>query len=182
MTAPAASLGSRTFPIRGPSPRSRLRTHLLLLALLGAAAAVAAIFDGGMGRGMLLGWLVAAPVIELFAVGARRSRLVVDADAMHLHAPLARQSIRWGSVRAGDARLVDLARERDLRPRWRQMGLGFVDWGSGWFSLRGGRDALVAASYDAPAVLVPWGTRSLLLVTPEDAPGFLEEVRRRAAS
>lgn len=179
MTAAAAT--GHTFRIRGPSVRSRVLTHLLVGGLLLAGVAVASLLDAGAGVGLVAGWLLAAVILEVFAARAARSRVELDDAGLRLHAPLATQVIRWEALHAGEVRRVDLDRERDLRPRWRQMGLGFVGWGSGWFSLRGGRDALVAASYDLPAVLVPWGSRSLLLITPEHPDAFVEEVRRRAA-
>lgn len=175
--------GARAFAIVGPSPRSRLHTQLVALAIIAAVAAVvaAALADREAGLATLGAALVTVPLLAHFAARAARSRVVLDDEALRLEAPLATQAIPWRDLHVGGARVVDLAREPDLRPRWRLMGLGLVGWGSGWFSLRGGRDALVAAAYDAPAVLLPWGRGSLLLLTPQDPRDFLQDVRRRAA-
>ena len=181
MTAAPHSTGeARIFALRPPPPGTRLRTFGLIALVIVPVTVIVALREPIVWLAGLLPLLLVAGILETVMRRAARGRILVDTAGIKLEAPLATDVIPWRSLHVGEARIVDLRVERDLAPRWRQIGVGMMGYRSGMFRLRGGRDALVAMADRAPVVAVPWGKRSLLLLTPDDPDGFLEELRARA--
>jgi hypothetical protein len=179
--AARAATGERAFALRPPPRGARLRTFAVLAVVLVPVTVV--LLMAGDRRALpvvLVPWALTFGIMEFFVRRAARGRVVLDDTGLRLEAPLATDVIRWSSMRAGEARVVDLAREPELAPHRRQVGLGLAGYHSGMFRLRDGSGALVAVADGAPAVLVPWGRQSRLLVTPEDPEAFLAELRARA--
>lgn len=181
MTATRTAAPEAVFPLREPPPGTLFRTFgLVALILVPVVVIVTVTEPRALPLAALLPLGLVATVLYVSLRKARTASARVTDAGLVLQAPLARDTIPWHALHVEQARIVDLAAERDLQPRWRQMGLGMVGWRSGYFSLRGGHDALVAIASGAPTVAIPRGARSMILLTPRDPERFLAELRRRA--
>jgi hypothetical protein len=119
-------------------------------------------------------------VVVLLAVslrGAQASRFAVLGDGLQLRGDLYGRTIRLNQLRLDSARRVDLARETQLRPRWKRVGTGLPGYQAGWFRLRNGEKALLYLTDRSKAVYIPTAAGFSLLLSPADPDGFLAALR-----
>ncbi|HEX7122854.1 MAG TPA: hypothetical protein VF178_10830, partial [Gemmatimonadaceae bacterium] len=81
----------------------------------------------------------------LFATvaGSRSARFEVSSEGLRLRGDLYGRLIPWSELRVEEARRVDFAQERGLRPSWRTMGTALPGYQAGWFRLVNRQKALL---------------------------------------
>jgi hypothetical protein len=86
----------------------------------------------------------------------------------------------WGALHLEQARVVDLRREPDFRPRRRRAGTALPGYQSGWFRLANGQRALLFVTAWHRVLYVPTSAGYALLLSPQDPEAMLDALRRRA--
>jgi hypothetical protein len=125
--------------------------------------------------------LAAAATLVVAALGPTRARYELSPAGIALRGDVyGRRLIPAAELRGGSARMVDLAREPDLAPRWRTLGTGLPGYKAGWFRLKNGEKALVSLTDPHHAVYVPTTRGYALLVSPARPDSFLAAIRRVA--
>jgi hypothetical protein len=134
---------------------------------------------------------VLAPVLALLAgavglLGAagyasQRAQFVLSDAGLDFRGDIYGRRVPWAALRVTEARIVDLARDADLRPRSRRLGTGLPGYAAGWFRLRNGEKALLYLTARQPVLYLPTTAGYSLLLSPLDPEGMLAELRRRAA-
>ncbi len=125
--------------------------------------------------------LAAAVTLAMTALGPKRARYELSPDGIAFRGDMyGRGLIPAGELRGGSARIVDLARDPDLAPRWRTLGTGLPGYKAGWFRLKNGEKALVSLTDTHRAVYVPTTRGYALLVSPAHPDSFLAAIRRVA--
>jgi len=125
--------------------------------------------------------LAATVMLVVTALGPSRARYELSPAGIAFRGDIyGRRLIPAAELRGGAARIVDLAREPDLAPRWRTLGTGLPGYKAGWFRLKNGEKALVSLTDPHRAVYVPTSKGYALLVSPAQPDGFLAAIRRVA--
>jgi hypothetical protein len=88
--------------------------------------------------------------------------------------------VPWAALRVQEARVVDLSREADLRPRSRRWGTGLPGYAAGWFRLRNGERALLYVTAWSRVLYVPTSAGYVLLLSPQHPDEMLADLRHRA--
>ncbi|HEX6643517.1 MAG TPA: PH domain-containing protein [Gemmatimonadales bacterium] len=126
--------------------------------------------------GLVLLTVLAILLSSLYS--SRGARFDVSPDGLRLRGDLYGRTIPAMSLRAGEARRVNLEAEAELRPKWRTLGTGLPGYQAGWFRLRDGQKALVYLTDRSRAVYVPTTEGYGLLLSPEHPDRFLAAVQR----
>jgi hypothetical protein len=116
-------------------------------------------------------------VLALTLVSSRTARFEVSEDGLRLRGDLWGRFISASALVTDSARRIDFSESPDLLPGRRTMGTGLPGYQAGWFRLKGGQTALVYLTDRSKAVLVPTKDNYLLLLSPDDPPGFLRALR-----
>jgi hypothetical protein len=131
-------------------------------------------------------WLLIPVIVILLAAiallatslrGAHASRFEIRADGLRLEGDLYGRLLPKAQLRVDLARRVELAREEQLRPKWRRIGTALPGYQSGWFRLRNGEKALLYLTDRTRAVYIPTTAGYSLLLSPADPDGFLAQLR-----
>ena len=122
----------------------------------------------------------AAVMLAVTALGPTRARYELSSDGLTLRGDVyGRHPIPIADLRTGEARIVDLEREPDLRPRLRTLGTALPGYRAGWFRLRNGDKALLSLTDTRRAVYLPTTRGFVLLLSPESPDRFLASLRSR---
>ena len=121
--------------------------------------------------------LAVLAVLAVSLVGSRWSRFELSASGLRIRGDLYGRLLPAQSLRAAEARRVDLATTSELRPRLRTWGTGLPGYQSGWFRLANGEKALVYLTDRQRAVYVPTHEGYSLLLSPEEPDAFLNALR-----
>ena len=122
--------------------------------------------------------LAAATMLLITALGPKRARYELSPAGLALRGDIyGRRLIPAAELRGGSARIVDLAREPELAPRWRTMGTGLPGYKAGWFRLRSGEKALLSLTDTHRAVYVPTSRGFALLLSPSEPERFLRALQ-----
>lgn len=118
----------------------------------------------------------------LFATvaGSRSARFEVSSEGLRLRGDLYGRLIPWSELRVEEARRVDFAQERGLRPSWRTMGTALPGYQAGWFRLVNRQKALLYLTDRTKAVYIPTEKGYSLLLSPANPDAFLERLKRRS--
>jgi hypothetical protein len=128
--------------------------------------------------GIILLILLVVGIMMIATVrGSRTSRFELSDEGLRLRGDLYGRLIPATELRGGAARIVDLARERELEPRRRTVGTAFPGYRAGWFRLRNGEKALLYLTDTRHAVHVPTRRGYSLLLSPQQPERFLERLR-----
>lgn len=146
---------SQSFPIApaGAGP-------LIVLALVGA---------------VLIG---VSAAVGRSSVAARRARFEISDRSLILRGDWWGRSLPREALRTDDARVVNLAEERQLQPVRRTFGTGMPGYAGGWFRLRDGQRALLYLTDQTRAVYIPTTLGYSVLVSPRDPDGFVAALRQ----
>lgn len=104
-------------------------------------------------------------------------RIAVGPEGLRVHNPLFGREIPLSRIDAAGARRIDLAREPDLAPKWRTMGVGLPGYQLGWYRLQNGDKALLFVTRPGEVVYIPTRDDYALMVSPKDPEAFLASLR-----
>jgi len=119
-------------------------------------------------------------LLGLTAHGSQRARFVLSDAGLDFRGDIYGGRVPWAALRVQEARVVDLSREADLRPRSRRWGTGLPGYAAGWFRLRNGERALLYVTAWSRVLYVPTSTGYVLLLSPEHPDEMLADLRHRA--
>lgn len=128
-------------------------------------------------------FLVVVVVVVAVALGgalraSQSAVFEVSPEGLRLRGELLyRKWIPAGSLRGQAARVVDLARERDLAPRGRTFGTGLPGYGGGWFRLQGGEKALIYVTTRERVVYIPTTEGYSVLLSVDDPERMVARLR-----
>lgn len=108
--------------------------------------------------------------------GSRSATFEVTSEGLRVRGDLYGRLIPRSELRLDQARRVDLARERALRPKWRTMGTALPGYQAGWFRLHSGEKALLYLTDRSKVVYIPTTDGYSLLLSPQDPDGFLAQL------
>jgi hypothetical protein len=117
-------------------------------------------------------------VLALSVWGSRGARFEVSDGGLRLRGDLYGRFIPAASLRADEARRVDLNANPEFRPRLRTMGTGLPGYQSGWFRLANGESGLLYLTDRRKAVYVPTAFGYSLLISPDDPDAFVSALRQ----
>jgi len=119
-------------------------------------------------------------LLGMTAYGSQRERFVLSDAGLDFRGDIWGRRVPWPALHLEQARIVDLTREPDLRPRSRRAGTALPGYQAGWFRLRNGQRALVYVTAWNRVLYVPTSAGYALLLSPRDPEAMLGELRRRA--
>ncbi len=125
---------------------------------------------GGAALFCLLAWAVLAALLQ-------RHRLVLEEGCIEVATTFYRRRFALADLDLEAARVVDLGERPEYRPMLRTNGVGLPGFRSGWYRLRNGDKALVAAAGGQRLLWIPTRAGHDLLLQPEDPRAALERLR-----
>jgi Bacterial PH domain len=132
---------------------------------------------------LILPVLILGATISLVGLSIRGSRSAtfeVSPAGLQLRGDLYGRKLPAAKLRGGAARVVDLDRDRPLRPRSRTMGTAIPGYRSGWFRLSNGEKALLYVTDPRQVVYVPTRAGYSLLLSVDRPSEFVERLREVA--
>jgi hypothetical protein len=142
------------------------------------------LLKGVKGRAM---WLIIGLVLVVLAasatlllLSARTPRIAFSPQGLTVENSLFGRTIPTEVLKLAEARVVDLERSPELRPKWRTFGVGLPGNSQGWFRLHNGEKALVFIRSGKRAVRIPTTRGYSVLVEPEDPDAFLAALPKKA--
>jgi hypothetical protein len=112
--------------------------------------------------------------------GARNARFEVSDQGLRLRGDMYGRLIPPRDLRAAEARIVDLQRERDLRPRLRIFGTSVGSYRAGMFRLASGERSLLYVTDDRRVVYVPTRRDHSVMLSVDRPDQFIDALRRIA--
>ena len=122
---------------------------------------------------------VAIAAFAWFLSSSRRTRFELSSQGLRIRQTAYGRTIPAASLKAREARLLDLARDRDYQPRWRTNGLGLPDYQLGWFRLRNKTKALLFVTDRDRVVLLPTSEGYSVLMSVSEPERFLRTLQER---
>lgn len=129
---------------------------------------------------ILLTVLVPAVVMVITARGSVSSRVELSGTGLRLRGDFYGRFIPAEALRADEARIVNLATERDLSPVARTMGTGLPGYRAGWFRLRNGEKALLYVTDGSRVVYIPTNRGYSLLLSSQNPEHLVNRLREIA--
>jgi len=126
---------------------------------------------------LLLGALVA--LFAYLACSMNSVRFVISQQGFRIRAPLYGKTIPMAALDAQKVRILDLSKDQDYRPVWRNNGLGLQGYGMGWFTLKNNEKALIFLTSLSTVVYLPTTEGFSLLMSMEKAEEFVSELQRQ---
>jgi Bacterial PH domain len=120
--------------------------------------------------------------LSLTAYGSQRARFVLSDAGLDFRGDIYGGRVPWAALRVQEARIVDLSREAELRPRSRRWGTGLPGYAAGWFRLRNGERALLYVTAWSRVLYVPTSAGYVLVLSPQHPDEMLADLRHRADS
>jgi hypothetical protein len=134
-------------------------------------------------------WLIAAALVLIVvpmlllgyvAVSGRSTRYEISGNGLAIRGTMYGRTIAWEDLNVGEARVVDLATERELQPTLRTNGIGLPGYRAGWFRLRQPGKGLLFVTDRSKVVAIPTRLGYTLILSVSDPHAFLERVRQQA--
>ena len=122
-------------------------------------------------------------LVAFFAVfvhNSQATRFELSATGLRIRGGIYGRTIPLADLAADEAKVVDLAQERDLQLRVRTNGVGLPGYQAGWFRLRNGRKALAFVTDRQSAVQVPTRAGYVLLLSVTEPDEFVRALRQAA--
>lgn len=131
---------------------------------------------------VLIGALLLALLVLFAYVGtaSQRTRFELSSGGLAIRGTLYGRTLPWAALRVEDARVVDLAQDRALRPTLRTNGVGLPGYQAGWFSLGSSGRGLLFLSDRTRVVAVPTTEGYTLLMSARDPEALLVALRAHA--
>jgi hypothetical protein len=111
---------------------------------------------------------------------SRWTRFEITADGLAVRGTLYGRAVPWSSLRADEARMVNLRESPDYQPTLRTNGVGLPGYQAGWFSLRGAGRGLLFVTDPTRVVAVPTSDGYTLLQSVREPDAFVGALRRAA--
>lgn len=108
---------------------------------------------------------------------AKPPTLTVSGDSLVIRNSLFGREIAGETIRFDETRVIDLARESELQPKWRTMGVGIFKYRTGWFRLRNGEKALAFLGSGKDVLYAPTNSGYVLMFDTADAETLLSKVK-----
>lgn len=131
------------------------------------------LFSGVIGL-LLLGTLI---LLGATLLTIPQIKFEVSAQHLRIHYPFYGRSIPLQALDLERARIVNLAREPELKPTWRSNGVAVPGFGGGWFKLKNKDKALLFLSQQERAVYLPTTEGYVLLMSPQEPERFLKRLQ-----
>jgi hypothetical protein len=112
--------------------------------------------------------------------GARSARFEVSQQGLRLRGDMYGRLIPARDLRVAEARIVDLQRDRDLRPRLRLYGTSLGSYRAGMFRLASGERSLLYVTDDRRVVYIPTRRDHSVMLSVDRPDQFLDAIRRIA--
>ena len=148
---------------------------LVLVALGVALVGTPDLRQAAVGGGVAL--VIVVPVVAALAWDLRHPRVRLR-DGVLVVGRLPRVRVPARDFLLDGARVVDLERERGLRPFLRLIGTRLPGFQAGWFYLRGGGTGFALVSDPHRVLYLPRHDRSPLLLSVERPDALLDALRR----
>lgn len=129
---------------------------------------------------ILLTVLVPAVVMVITALGSVSSRVELSDAGLRLRGDFYGRFIPAEELRGSEARIVNLAAERDLSPVARTMGTGLPGYRAGWFRLRNGEKALLYVTDGSRVVYIPTNRGYSLLLSSQNPERLVDRLQEIA--
>jgi hypothetical protein len=135
------------------------------------------------GRSLLFIAAVALLLVAVLALlgyvaySARQTRFEISPDGLRIAGDLYQRTIPIEQLRVDEARVLDLGREDELRPRFRTFGTGLPGYRSGWYRLRNRQKALLYVTDPARVVYIPTTEGYVLMLSAVQPDSMLAALR-----
>ena len=116
-------------------------------------------------------------VLGYVAYSATQARFEVSPDGLRIAGDFFGRTIPIEKLRLDEARVLDLGRESNLRPRVRTFGTGLPGYRSGWFRLRDRQKALLYVTDPARVVYIPTTEGYVLMLSAVQPDSMLAALR-----
>ena len=121
--------------------------------------------------------LVVGGLMASVAYGARRVTFNLSSEGLRIQGDLYGRRIPAAELELGQARAVDLSRDRDLALTWKKNGAGLPGYKSGWFGTRNGGKALVFLTDQSHVAYIPTTKDYILLLSVAEPERFIRDAR-----
>ncbi|MCA9393999.1 MAG: hypothetical protein KC900_07335 [Candidatus Omnitrophica bacterium] len=127
--------------------------------------------------------ILAAVFVLMLYVGYsfQNSKVIVEGDRIRLVGDLWGRSIPFHKLELAKARITDLGKGSEYRPRVRTCGTGLPGYASGWFRLANKEKALLYVTRRDNVVYIPTTDGYSLLLSVQEPERFLEMLRQSGA-
>ena len=127
-----------------------------------------------------LGLIIAAGLVLLImtATSIGRGSVEVSPDSIRINAPIYGRTIPFTSIMSDQARVIDTAKDADLRPKWRTNGIGLPGYAAGWFKLQNGEKSLVLLTDRRRVLYIPTREGYSVLVSVTEPEKLLQSIKK----
>lgn len=99
--------------------------------------------------------LLMVALFAWLAYSSRNTRFEVSTEGLQITSSMYGRMIPASALVVDGARVLDLGRDRQYRPRWRTNGAGLPGYQAGWFKLHNGEKSLLFVTDRKRVVYVP---------------------------
>ena len=122
--------------------------------------------------------LVAGLVLVIAtATAVGRGSVEVSPDNMRIKAPLYGRTIRLTSLIPEQARVINLSKDTELRPKRRTNGVGLPNYAVGWFKLQNGEKALLLVTDKKKVLYLPTRDGYSILLSAAEPERLLDSLK-----
>jgi PH (Pleckstrin Homology) domain-containing protein len=118
-------------------------------------------------------------LLALAAYGSQHASFVVSDNSLDFRGDVYGRRLPLSALRLSEARIVDLDRAPELKPRSRRLGTGLPGYAAGWFRLHNGQRALVYLTNNHRVLYLPTNRNYVLLLSPRDPETMLSALKGR---
>lgn len=126
--------------------------------------------------------LALALLFAWFAYASVSARFEVADTALRVRSAVYGRAIPAHALQVDEARVVNLAEERELQLSLRTNGIGMPGYSAGWFRMRGGGRALVFLTRRDGVVHIPTREGYDILLSPREPEALLASLQQRRRS
>jgi hypothetical protein len=116
------------------------------------------------------------------ASSASSLSVTLEGDSIRLKVPIYGRTIPLSALDLAASEVTNIDKDSPVRPTMRTNGIGLPGYGVGWFRLKNGRKALAALTSRERVVYLPTREGYVLLLSLQDADGFLSALRSSGGS
>ena len=121
--------------------------------------------------------LLLAGAFGYFLYSSYNTTVSLTPDDVEIRGALYSRTIPLNQIDVEEARVIDLALDKDFAPKLRTNGIGIPGYQAGWFKLKNGRKALLHVTNKSNILLLPTSGDYDVLLSVGNANTFLEQLR-----